>query len=254
MADETEVIRQQMEETRTSLTEKLEALHGQVSSTVKDTTESVTETAQTVTETVQSVTQVFDIGGHVERHPWAMVGGGLVLGYALGYLLTPSRESAPSSSGWAPNWSGYTGQPSGPASTATGSSLASGMSQASASPPAAPSSAAEQPSMIGDALKSFADSFGPVFDQLKGLAIGATTGVLGEMLVKALPENLGQSLSGMVDEVTRSLGGQVLRPQGEQAGGHEASGPATAHTHQPSGQGQGQGESHKQGHLQGHRS
>lgn len=248
MADETEVIRQQMEETRTSLSEKLEALEGQVASTVKDTTESVTETAQAVTQTVQSVTEFFDIGGHVERHPWAMMGGGLVLGYTLGCLLAPGREADRSDR--APPWAGYTGPPSGPAREGTGSALAGGMSRASEHPP---SQAAEQPSIIGDAMKSFMGSFGPVFDQLKGLAIGAATGVAGEMLVKSLPGDLGKNLSGIVDEVTRSLGGHVLRPQGDQAAGAhgpEGSPQATAQTHQ----GAGPGESHKQGHLQGQRS
>src|SRR5262249_39060989 len=61
MEDETEVIRHQMTETRTSLSEKLDKLEDTVLGTVQDTTSSVVETVQSVKEavedTVSSVTE-----------------------------------------------------------------------------------------------------------------------------------------------------------------------------------------------------
>ena len=93
--DDPEVIRAQMQETRTALTEKLEALEHQVVDTVQATTSTVAETVQqvkaavedtvgTVKDTVQSavggvkesvqgavssVAGVFDVRRHVRRLP-----------------------------------------------------------------------------------------------------------------------------------------------------------------------------------------
>jgi ElaB/YqjD/DUF883 family membrane-anchored ribosome-binding protein len=95
MDNESEVIRQQMEETRTSLAEKLETLEQQVVGTVQgattavaDTVESVKDAVQETVSTVQeSVHDALDLSRHVERHPWAMVGGSVALGYLAGRLL-----------------------------------------------------------------------------------------------------------------------------------------------------------------------
>jgi hypothetical protein len=76
MNDTPEVIRQQMEETKSQLSEKLESLENQVS------------------EGVQSVSDAFDIPLQVERHPWIAVGGSFVLGYLASELLNgPTKES-----------------------------------------------------------------------------------------------------------------------------------------------------------------
>jgi hypothetical protein len=53
MENETELIRDQMAQTRTALTEKLEALEDVVLGTVEGTTRSVTETVEAVQEAVQ---------------------------------------------------------------------------------------------------------------------------------------------------------------------------------------------------------
>jgi ElaB/YqjD/DUF883 family membrane-anchored ribosome-binding protein len=111
MENETEVIKHQMEETRTALTEKLEAVEELVASTVKETTQAVSDTVSTVTNTVEntvstvaesvenvteSVKSAFDFQGYVDQHPWLVLGGGVAVGYLLGRLL-PSA---------APSWNG----------------------------------------------------------------------------------------------------------------------------------------------------
>src|SRR5438105_8802525 len=114
-----DVIRDQMEDTRTSLTEKLETLEKKVASTVESATSNVAETVEAVKETVQetvstvkdtvqdtvctvkstvregvgAVKDAFDICGHVERHPWVMLGGSIAVGYVLGRLLLPEAKS-----------------------------------------------------------------------------------------------------------------------------------------------------------------
>jgi phosphate uptake regulator len=74
MDDSPEVIRLQMEETRASLSEKLETLEQQVVGTVQDARAAVTDTVETVKEavheTVETVKDTFDIGAQMQRHPW----------------------------------------------------------------------------------------------------------------------------------------------------------------------------------------
>lgn len=100
-----EVIRQQMEETRASLQDKLEVLEQQVINTVqdasqtvenvKDTMEAVKDTVQgtaetvkeTVQDTVQSVKDTLSIDRQVREHPWAMLAGAAVVGFLGGRLL-----------------------------------------------------------------------------------------------------------------------------------------------------------------------
>ena len=107
-----EVIRQQMEETKSQLTEKLESLEHQVSESVQSTGTAVTATAEAVQETVEAVTgavqdavhsvsNAFDFPRQVERHPWIAVGGSFALGYLASELLNApttasASESAPS--------------------------------------------------------------------------------------------------------------------------------------------------------------
>ena len=103
MADDTEVIRKQMEETRSHLAEKLEELENQVSETVQATTEAVSETVGTVKETVENVTatvqetfetvaETFNLKVQTERHPWLVVGASIAGGCLLAQLI-PSQAA-----------------------------------------------------------------------------------------------------------------------------------------------------------------
>ncbi|MFO0850542.1 MAG: hypothetical protein U0871_18585 [Gemmataceae bacterium] len=108
-----DVIAQEMEETRSSLTGKVAALEThvvgtlqnateavsttveQVKSVVQDTLSSVKDTAtdvkQSVTESVQTVTDrvgsAFDLSSHTREHPWAMVGGAGLVGFLTGVVV-----------------------------------------------------------------------------------------------------------------------------------------------------------------------
>lgn len=102
MGNETEVIRQQMAETRSSLQDKLETLEQQVKETVQEATDSVQtvkeavqetvgtvkETVQdtvesvkgTVQDTVESVKQSLNVSDHVRNHPWLFFAGAATVG------------------------------------------------------------------------------------------------------------------------------------------------------------------------------
>jgi len=91
MDHESEVIKQQMEQTRSSLAEKLETLEEHVASKVLTTADAVTETVEAVKgaveETVHSVSEsvenvketvkeTFDLHRQMEQHPWLLLGAG----------------------------------------------------------------------------------------------------------------------------------------------------------------------------------
>ncbi len=122
---EPEVIRRQMEAQRASLAEKLETLENKIVRTVDEAREAVAETVQTVKDSVQSsvdtvkdtvhssvetVKETFDVRLQVQRHPWAMFGGAIGVGFAAGWLLNraprASRRSRPE---WTP--AAYTAAP-----------------------------------------------------------------------------------------------------------------------------------------------
>ncbi len=104
MADSPEEIREQMEETKSQLTNKLESLEHQVSETVQSTGSAVTATVGAVQETVETVTgavqdalhsvgRAFDLQQHMQTHPWFVLGGSVVLGYMAAELLEASAKS-----------------------------------------------------------------------------------------------------------------------------------------------------------------
>jgi ElaB/YqjD/DUF883 family membrane-anchored ribosome-binding protein len=195
MENETELIRQQMLETRSALSEKLEALQEQVLSTVEGTTRTVTETVQTVQDavqdtvstvsesvqgTVETVKETFDISRQVENHPWLMVGGAVAVGYLGGRLLEPALRQLSS------------GSTSGMGYMASNGHVPSGPPQP------------QRPSWL-DAVA------GPVFKQLQDLALGALTGVAADLIMERAPEGMRGKLQEMTNEVASSLGTTPIR-------------------------------------------
>ena len=91
MAEEPDVIREQIEETRESLSDKIEALEVQVKGTIEGVTEAVDQTVGSVksgiTEGVEAVKRTFDLPYQVCQRPWTMLG----LAAAAVYLLTALR-------------------------------------------------------------------------------------------------------------------------------------------------------------------
>jgi len=196
MENNTEVIQQQMTDTRAALSEKLEALEEQVLSTVQDTTENVAQTVEdtvetvketvadtvstvqeTVQETVETVQHAFDLRRHVENYPWAMFAGAVVVGYLGTQLLTPSAA---------------------PAAPATGTST-----------PPQPTPGSTFAPTTGSTQALFT-ALGPALDKLKELAIGTTAGLIGDMLLSATPETLRESVTEVIDQITTSLGGKPV--------------------------------------------
>jgi len=216
MENDTEVIRQQMTETRASLSDKLEALEDQVLATVQDTRETVTETVEevkeaventveTVTDTVQqsvaAVKETLDIRRHVENYPWAMVAGAVAVGYIGSTLLMPRSTSSSEDES-----SSTTNHVSAPVfASDSGSTRKEGNSW----------------------LSNLMQTLGPSLEKLKRLAIGTTTGVVSDLVLNAAPESLRQNFGEVFDQITTSLGGQPIHgpakkpaPEHTGPGGH----------------------------------
>jgi len=210
MVDNPEVIRQQMDETRSSLADKLETLESQVAETVQATTEAVTGTVEavketvenvtsTVQETVESVGQTLDLRGQVERHPWIILGGSVALGYLAAHLLGNSR----------PRWEQEPART--PERSPDWQSASSSERNSERTPEPAPQTTSA-PASSANGEKSW---FWEEVNRVKGLAVGALMGVVHDLVEKGLPGTLGQRVAQEVDHLTSNLGGETIRGLGE---------------------------------------
>lgn len=105
-----ELIEQEMQQTRASLTEKVSALECQVLGTIQNATEAVHSTVESVKAAVQDVSSTvkdtvsesvhtvkeqvsstLDVKRHTRENPWAMVGGAAAVGFVTGYFLFGPR-------------------------------------------------------------------------------------------------------------------------------------------------------------------
>jgi len=223
MADHAEVIRQQMAETRASMTEKIEALEKQVTETVKETTETVSDTVDTATEavkdtveavtgTVEAVKETFDISAHFQNYPWIALGGSVALGYVLGAMLLPSSQPQVQTVPVPVPTPVPTPTPSTTSCSTTSSALSS-MSSLDR-----PASTATENQPVGTTHHEPSAEKHPnlsdVYQQLKGLAIGTAVSLLGEMVMKSIPNDLAGNFSGLFKQLTEALGGKPVHRSG----------------------------------------
>jgi ElaB/YqjD/DUF883 family membrane-anchored ribosome-binding protein len=179
--NEEEILRE-MQQTRVSLTEKLETLEKKVVGTVENATSAVNETVDAIKDTVhetvatvnESVKDALDVPAHVQEHPWLMLGGSVAVGYLLGTMLTPASPPA------------YAAQPA----------------RAFPPPPAM-----NTPSPAPTSIEKF---LAPEIAKLKSLAVGVLFGAARELIHSHVPEHIGERIDEIVDAVTRKAGGEPL--------------------------------------------
>jgi len=193
---EPEVLRQQIDDTRSSLTEKLEALEEHVTGTVQNTKDTVAETIQTVKdtveetvstvkdtveETVSTVKDTFNLNLQVERHPWPMLGGALVAGLVCGAAASKTR--------------GHRGpMPVSQLASHGEPPLRSVRAEAAASPE-------EGHGPFG--------RFQEEVDQFAGLGVSLVLGLVRDVLRENLPQ-AAEQIGGMLDSITTKLGGRPV--------------------------------------------
>jgi ElaB/YqjD/DUF883 family membrane-anchored ribosome-binding protein len=222
MENESEMIRQQMDETRTALTDKIGMLEHQVVETVQAASSAVTETVgsvkdivhdslqtvkDSVHETVETVKESFDLHRQVEQRPWTMFAGATALGYLGGCLLRGihGRERRTSGMGEnrAPAITAHTAGSRNGAAEGRGAAVSARAHESDA----APWSSAEEPSW----LSQQGDTFHEEISQLKLLAVGTLLGIVRDMVTKAVPQHMERQVEEIVNGITVKLGGQ---PQG----------------------------------------
>jgi hypothetical protein len=248
--DESSLIMEHMDETRKDLADKLEQLEKKVTGTVESVTdlvekvpetvetvkETIAETVSTVTgtvhntveavkdtvaETVESVKSFFDLPYQVDRHPWLMLGGSVLLGYLGGRLLLPRRSAAEEVFDLAP----LTPEPAYPPPAPAARTY-----EAPRVPEASRETEAE-PSGEGW-LSRLSERFGGEIHKVKGMAIGTLLGVARDMITGWVPETLRQDVTEVVNNFTRDLGGQVIEGP---ILGHGQDAPRTEEPHQQQG-------------------
>jgi len=216
MLNEQELIQQEMEKTRGSLAEKLEALEEHVTDTVASTTgavqetthsvqetvtgavdavketvaavtDKVEETMSTVTdkfqETVKTVSDSFNLRLQMERHPWVVLGGAVAAGYLLCSSLPAESESM------------------APVSTNP------------ASPPPARESWGDRPSARNSGTFGGSDSGGlwsDAISHLRDLGVSYLMGLVRDLAKQELPEVVGQRVAEEVDALTAKMGTQPI--------------------------------------------
>lgn len=94
-----EAIRTEMDETRSSLSEKLGELEDRVSDTVRTASAAVTGTTESVKGAIDSIGTAFDIPRHARRHPWIVIGGSVAIGYLAARLMQGNARAPRGDSG-----------------------------------------------------------------------------------------------------------------------------------------------------------
>jgi len=201
-----EAIRGQMQDTRSSLTEKLETLEGKVTSTVHDATSTVADAVGAVKSTVEdtlgavkstmqhgvrSVKDFLDIPAHVDNHPWAMVGGSVALGFAAGMLLGGGRRHT--------THGGRVTHGSPTAATAAAATAASSWA-------ATPSRTNGRHESVAAPVLGLLSRFAPEISKLKSMVIGALVNAARDKVMQAAPAHMKSSLeeffAGVSEKVT----------------------------------------------------
>jgi len=217
--DEPELIRDQMQDTRTALTEKIEALEQKVTNTVQGATSAVTDTVQnltdsvqetvgtvkdtvqatvdtvsgTVEKTVETVKDTFDVPARVREHPYVAVFGSLAAGFVLGRLLHPGRENRGETSTKGQSW------PEAIKQTAPEPAPAA----------AAPPRREEKKSTWGaheGIMGGLLNAFGGEVDKLKSLGVAALFGVVRDLVGQSVQGEMGSRLKEWFNSLTEKMG------------------------------------------------
>jgi len=223
--NELEVIRHQMEAKRASLAEKLDLVEHEVLEKVHEATSAATDVVQEVKstvetvvddvksaagsvtegvqETVESVKETLDFRGHIRNHPWLAVSGSFAAGFAGAFLFGPSRPRSRTSRWAHSSWDSLSSHGEAPTSRPEPA-----RSDYQPQPERAPE---PESSSTGDSTLSFLGEAGTeALHKLKGMAVGALMGVLGEVVVRSLPEALKPETSNIFRDLTTRLGGKTL--------------------------------------------
>ena len=207
--DDKDVTREQMNETRASLSEQLETLEQRVTDTVSGAADAVTQTVDDVKDavhdTVENVKDAFDLRLQVTRHPWAALGGSVALGCLAGYLLTRREPERPQANGRsqpaAPESPRSAEKPEDVVKAPRFQEEAFVRKNVRAAVPPIPS--------VGW-MDEIRRHFGAEIDKVQGIAIGAALGVVRDVITQSAPEMFKVGLADVIDGLTVKMGGDPI--------------------------------------------
>jgi len=208
LTDKLQTLEDQVKGTILNTTDKVEQTIEQVTSTVQETVEQVKSTVNdtvesaksTVNETVGAVRQTFDLEYQMQVRPWTMMAGSVCVGLLAGALV--GRQTRGRSLGEVAS-SGYRG-----------------VSQSLSSAGSAAREYAHRAREQGPGLMSqLYHQFEPEIEQAKEMAIGYAAAVLRDMIKQAVPA-IRDQVDDFMNKATTKFGGQpvrepVLQPHGE---------------------------------------
>jgi ElaB/YqjD/DUF883 family membrane-anchored ribosome-binding protein len=206
--DPVEQVRVEMENTRASLSQKFDVLESKIGEGVQETAASITAAKETITETVQTVQEAvrgtvsavesgvsaveefFDIPAQIQRHPWGIMGGAVVVGFLGERLLGAACPTALAAAAAAEqkDMSPLTGKHSnGHGHKPNGHSN---------------KRASTKPSV----LQSLAQEFDSELGKLKNIAVASLITGLHQWLAPSIPEAVQPQVQDIVRSVTQKLG------------------------------------------------
>jgi len=240
-----DVIRDQMEETRTSLTDKLEKLEQKVVSTVDETTSAVSETVaavkdtvkdttsavvdtvaqvkDTVAETVHSVTDSVK-GGltsvrdffSMQKNPWVGMGASVLAGFVVGKFVLPPRRD-PISGLVSAGEEAITTAPPSTAAAAPQSSRSDGSSRNGGHRDRRSQSVQ---SRSQGWLGSLIGQLAPDLNKFKGMALGMLLDASRDFVMQAVPQQWKEQAMGVFHGIASKL---HATPESLNEGGDEHS-------------------------------
>lgn len=199
---EPDEIRRKIEQTKASLSEKIDTLQHEVQDTVS-------EARTSVEHTFADVKRAFSLKHQIESHPLPFFGGSIILGLILGKLISPEQRSIDRS--WSePAYSGSVVKPNfqNTAFQSGGSNFQSAGSDEELSTNGAFTDRVKgkTKNLVKDVLGDFEDEL----QELKSLAIGALIGTFKEAVTHAVPPAISGKVGQVIDSATTKLGGKPI--------------------------------------------
>jgi ElaB/YqjD/DUF883 family membrane-anchored ribosome-binding protein len=177
---------QDVRDTVTSTVETVQSTVANVEETVQSTVENV---QNTVSSTVETAREAVGEALNIRKHPLVWLGGSVVAGYLGGrWLHSHNGTHAPAT------------YPAGVYYPPPGSAPAPSV------PP--PQETAEKSGL----MDSVSNLIGGWLDQVKGVGIGASVGLLRDLVAQEAPPNLREQVTEIANNLIKELGGEVLDP------------------------------------------
>jgi len=174
--DELDRLRADIAGTRCALSNKLESVEQELRDNVRRTG-TIDEVRDRFTGTVNTIKSELDVRRHVQEHPWIMVTGSALAGFAAARLLPPARQAT--------------------------------VQYSPREPRPAMSIREELPRGPG-VLERLIQRFEPELRRVQGLAIGSAMDIVRSWVRESAPPNLAGELDEIVKSATEKLGGRPV--------------------------------------------